>query len=506
MAYDAARQEVVAFGAHRSGETFIWDGTSWRTRNPAGNPGFRFFPAMAYDSVRQEIVLFGGFIARGSACDADFDDTWIWDGAEWSQRVVPGPPRRGAAKMAFDAARRQTVLFGGVKFCEGGEFRQTFRNDTWLWDGAAWAAPLLVQPDPVIDMSVKPDGIWNYTSIDIPAGVDVRFKKNAANTPVVWLASGDANIAGGISLDGANTTADVSLGNEAPGGPGGFAGGLGGRRFDVSGSFAGTPGAGPGGGLPGTAVGQRGGDGGYGIAGDPPLGGSVYGNPLIEPLVGGSGGGGAASTDTADGFNGGGGGGALLVASATTIRVDGAIHANGGTETFGRPGAGSGGAIRLVANRIEGAGTLSARGGRQVSAATGTAATGDGRIRTETFFLRLTRQTGPPSSAAPPIALHLANSGRIRITSVAGKPVAQPPGGDTNAPDVVFSEPGTITIDLATTNIPSGTLLTVRVTTQGQILSARSTPTSSAGNATATLTVPKGVGTIQAFAEYAEAP
>ena len=34
--------------------------------------------------------------------------------------------------MAYDAARRQTLLFGGNMF--GGRLV----NDTWAWDGASW--------------------------------------------------------------------------------------------------------------------------------------------------------------------------------------------------------------------------------------------------------------------------------------------------------------------------------------------------------------------------------
>src|SRR5262249_26894084 len=163
-------------------------------------------------------------------------------------------------------------------------------------------APVQVQTAQIIDMSAKPDGIWHYTTIDIPAGVTVSFKPNPANTPVVWLATGPVRIAGTINLDALSASGNVDPGNEAPGGPGGGAGGLGGRQFDVSGSFAGTPGEGPGGGLPGTSQSQAGGGGGYGTPGAGALGGPAYGNRLVRPLLGGSGGGGSASSNTSNSF------------------------------------------------------------------------------------------------------------------------------------------------------------------------------------------------------------
>ena len=50
----------------------------------------------------------------------------------------------------------------------------------------------------VINMADHPDGIYHYTSVNIPAGVTVWFVPNANNTPVVWLVQGDCVISGGI--------------------------------------------------------------------------------------------------------------------------------------------------------------------------------------------------------------------------------------------------------------------------------------------------------------------
>ena len=99
----------------------------------------------------------------------------------------------------------------------------------------------------------------------------------------------------------------------------------------------------------------------------------------------------------ASGASGSGGGGALLLASSTQISVNGSITANGGVAafcTFGQrqqtSGAGSGGAIRLVAPTITGAGALAATGGLQCPPFGGGGApifAGDGRIRLEAFTL-----------------------------------------------------------------------------------------------------------------------
>jgi hypothetical protein len=82
--------------------------------------------------------------------------------------------------------------------------------------------------------------------------------------------------------------------------------------------------------------------------------GSLYGNTLLIPLVGGSGGGGGANDPNG---GGGGGGGALLVAANNRVAVSGSILARGGSGGFCLNG-GSGGAIRLVSFTVEGSGSL----------------------------------------------------------------------------------------------------------------------------------------------------
>lgn len=80
---------------------------------------------MAFDAARNETVLFGG--AQGIT---RYGDTWTWDGTTWTERTVPGPSARTDAKMAWDPRRQRIVLFGG--------FDGAIQSDTWEWDGAAW--------------------------------------------------------------------------------------------------------------------------------------------------------------------------------------------------------------------------------------------------------------------------------------------------------------------------------------------------------------------------------
>ena len=96
----------------------------WTEKQDIG-PGPREFVAMAYDATRKQVVLFGGSTAKV------LNDTWVWDGQLWTQSENMGPPARTSHALAFDSIRERVVLFGGT---DGA----TFLPDTWEWDGTEW--------------------------------------------------------------------------------------------------------------------------------------------------------------------------------------------------------------------------------------------------------------------------------------------------------------------------------------------------------------------------------
>ncbi|MBI3416750.1 MAG: hypothetical protein HY043_15785 [Verrucomicrobia bacterium] len=204
-----------------------------------------------------------------------------------------------------------------------------------------------------LTLDVPASGIFNYTTINIAANRTLKFRRNAANTPVYLLASGDVTITGTIDVSG-------GAGNNVVGGlggPGGFDGGS-------PGSAGVPPGSGYGPGAGGSGNGNINADGAasgaFGTVGANGLStakGSVYGNALLVPMVGGSGGGGTVGLP---GVGGGGGGGAILIASTTRISHTGRIAAGGGANGGSAWNAGSGGGIRLVAPIMTGNGSIEA--------------------------------------------------------------------------------------------------------------------------------------------------
>src|SRR5690349_20307730 len=63
--------------------------------------------------------------------------------------------------------------------------------------------PLNVTADITLDMPA--DGVFNCTTINIASAKTLKFRRNALNTPVVLLATGDVTITGTIDLKGQNS-------------------------------------------------------------------------------------------------------------------------------------------------------------------------------------------------------------------------------------------------------------------------------------------------------------
>ncbi|HEX5062778.1 MAG TPA: DUF4215 domain-containing protein, partial [Kofleriaceae bacterium] len=146
LVYDPARQRVVMFGGWtpgpNMGDTWEWDGVTWTRMHPKSSPPPRLAPAFAYDVKRRRIVMFGGYQLNYGA---PLNDTWVYDGVDWTE-ILPAnkPSPRGASAMAWDAKNGVIVLFGGATSGQcntcGNSFNTTGDpvNDTWTWNGSNW--------------------------------------------------------------------------------------------------------------------------------------------------------------------------------------------------------------------------------------------------------------------------------------------------------------------------------------------------------------------------------
>ena len=133
VAFDRSEGQLILIGGIDAGrpmsDIWSWDGQRWRDRLPQSNryePRSMALLNVTYDAAREAVVLVG-------IIDAQFNGlpfTMLWRDGVWS--LAPGnpPPARFWAATAFDGARGQVLLFGGIG--------RTLLGDTWAWDGTDW--------------------------------------------------------------------------------------------------------------------------------------------------------------------------------------------------------------------------------------------------------------------------------------------------------------------------------------------------------------------------------
>lgn len=386
------------------------------------------------------------------------------------------------------------------------------------FDSGSTGADGVFSPTTTTQVQLPPNGIFNFTTVNIPSGISVTFSRNAINTPVVILASGNVTIAGTIIVSGSpstdvGATGDGNLADDGlpgKGGPGGYDGGHGGLVGRQTGAGLGPGGGGGGSGLSGGA------GGGFAAAGgnsSTASGGSPYGSAILLPLIGGSGGGGGGAGTNFAGSGGGGGGGAILIASSGAVSVTGAIYAYGGNSGGSAGagcgaigGAGSGGSIRIVATTIAGNGTIAAPGGSVGAYCGGWGGNGaGGRIRLESEVFQRTAGTNPAYSIGAPGSVFVAGLPSLRITSVAGMTTPTYPTGNA---DITLPADTTnpVTVSFATTGVPLDSAITLSVKpARGTPITATSgalTGTQESATGSVSVNLPSGASALTATTSY----
>jgi hypothetical protein len=103
-------------------------------------PRGRARTALAYDAKRRQVVLFGGVSAEPQVF---LQDTWIWAGGKWTLAAEGGPPGRYAHGMVFDERAGVVLLYSGSAAHSGAPL-----SDMWQWDGQRWSEIPLTGPTP----------------------------------------------------------------------------------------------------------------------------------------------------------------------------------------------------------------------------------------------------------------------------------------------------------------------------------------------------------------------
>ena len=135
-------QGVVLFGGFAGSnwinDTWVWDGSDWSQSLPNNSPPPRGKSSLAFDRHRGRLILFGGE-TRG----ARLSDTWEWNGADWQQSLTANAPSdRFGHFSTFDSIRDRVIVFGGNRAAGG------VAADLWEYDGVDWARQSFADPVP----------------------------------------------------------------------------------------------------------------------------------------------------------------------------------------------------------------------------------------------------------------------------------------------------------------------------------------------------------------------
>ena len=145
MGYDETDSYTVLFGGTDSvndfNDTWMFDGVNWTQLNPKGSPEEREFATLVWDAADGYLMMSGG--TNNPCCDADVDD-WAFVDGNWSMLPTsPKPLDRFLASATYDPALKKTLLFGGFNPESCGNL-----GDTWTYFASTWTQVVDAGPSP----------------------------------------------------------------------------------------------------------------------------------------------------------------------------------------------------------------------------------------------------------------------------------------------------------------------------------------------------------------------
>jgi hypothetical protein len=135
-AFDTDRSKLIMACWPTTGldvEMWEFDGTAFKAiATTKKKPEARRQAAMVYDQNLKKIVYFGGYDGQNFR-----DDTWTWNGTDWTQVTKNKPPNRSLHAMWYDPLQKRTLMYGGIGREDINQKVKRF-NDMWAFTGNGW--------------------------------------------------------------------------------------------------------------------------------------------------------------------------------------------------------------------------------------------------------------------------------------------------------------------------------------------------------------------------------
>ncbi|MCI4320944.1 MAG: kelch motif-containing protein [Thermoplasmata archaeon] len=210
LVYDAVDGYSVLFGGYAcvgTCGTWIYSHSNWTQLNLSVSPSDRYAASMVYSPAIDKVVLFGGAGASGGV----LADTWEFSAGTWTQFGGAGPALRSDAEAGYDATLGAVVLFGGW-YITLSNFPGVDYDDTWEFGSAGWSQALAgASPPPLTEGGMAFDGasgsvveVGGCASVACPSSTTWVFGATATVTLVAVPPTCGAGSIGG-SAHGATT-------------------------------------------------------------------------------------------------------------------------------------------------------------------------------------------------------------------------------------------------------------------------------------------------------------
>lgn len=186
MTFDLVRGHTLLFGGAATGasfslrnDTWTYDGVNWTLQTPPQSPSGRFGANMVLDLVRGVVVLYGGIGSLISIARPN-DETWEWNGANWT-RITPATSPGGLAHYGFvyDLGRNRCVLYGG----SSNPGLLVDSNQTWEYDGVTWTRVITANNPGFLQ---RPGMCYDGTRTLLFGGISVQ----TGGTNITWSYNG----------------------------------------------------------------------------------------------------------------------------------------------------------------------------------------------------------------------------------------------------------------------------------------------------------------------------
>jgi N-acetylneuraminic acid mutarotase len=175
LVFDAARHETLLLGIDATAKTLMyrWDVPSktWKSITPTTLPTCVNEGGAAYQAHNQRVIVTGGVCSTTTPL---IDETWEWDGGNWTKLETTATSRFIGAAITYDVKAERLVRYGGL---------------------AAFAE----RPDS--STYVYRDLRWSYTSPTanpVPRSLPV-FRRDPVRNHI-WLMGGLSEFSGGTDI------------------------------------------------------------------------------------------------------------------------------------------------------------------------------------------------------------------------------------------------------------------------------------------------------------------